>query len=349
MISDQPFIFNIPNEDFQRCYSIFNFDSWESLSGKHIFITGATGFVGKWLLATLIHADKTLNLGCKITALSRNPDSFIKEWPAECKKISWIQGDIKNFHIPNEKIDIIIHAATDVIERSSPLEIFSTCHDGTKQIISLANNCGAQQLLLISSGAIYGSVHNDQNPIAETYNGGPDPLSAASAYAEGKRVSEWLVSQAASDTLKVKIARIFSLVGPHLPLDKHFAIGNFLRATMLNNEIILTGDGSSYRSYLYAADMAGWLWTILKNGKSCRAYNVGSDQGISILELAKTICKTLDNNLKITTTSQKKTENTIDYYVPDISRALNELNLPEPLSLRESIIRTNDWHQSNTK
>ncbi|NDC43229.1 MAG: NAD-dependent epimerase/dehydratase family protein [Chitinophagia bacterium] len=177
-------------------------------------------------------------------------------------------------------------------------------------------------------------------PPPETYLGGPDPLLSGSAYGEGKRVSEWLASQAAGYDLEVKVARIFALVGPHLPLDKHFAIGNFIRAAQANEEIVIQGDGTPHRSYLYAADMAAWLWAVLFRGECGRAYNVGSDESISIAALAKRVCYVLKREPRVDLKQQPQPEVAISHYVPDITRARSELGMPPPMPLDLAILRT---------
>jgi dTDP-glucose 4,6-dehydratase len=182
--------------------------------------------------------------------------------------------------------------------------------------------------------------------VPETYMGGPDPLLPSSAYGEGKRVSEWLCCQAATEDFEVKIARVFALVGPHLPLDKHFAIGNFLRSAMAGEQIVIQGDGTPHRSYLYAADMAAWLWAVLIKGQPGRAYNVGSDASISIKSLAERICQLLDKELTISLQRVAGSRVASTRYVPAISRCRDELRLPKPLELDEAILRTAQWHSA---
>lgn len=347
MMKDQfsrPSPLDIPAEDLHRCHDLIGASSWRALADRHIFITGGTGFVGKWLLATLLDADEAFGLGCRITVLSRDPGAFLRNWPSMAKRVEWVMGDVRNFPINADRFDVIVHAATDVVAHASPEDVLTTCLDGTRRVLMLARRCGASRLLLVSSGAVYGPLPDGMTHVPETNLGGPDPLLSSSAYGEGKRVSEWLAAQAASDALEVKVARVFALVGPHLPLDKHFAVGNFLHAALTGEEIVIQGDGTPYRSYLYAADMAAWLWVVLLRGRSGRAYNVGADESISIAELAERVCRVLNHAPRIVVQQQPRLGVRPSYYVPDISRSRYELGLPAPLELDEAISRTARWH-----
>ena len=346
--SNHPSPLDIPLEDLQRCHDVLGLESWRSLAGQSIFMTGGTGFIGQWLLATLLDADQRLGLDCKITVLSRDPAAFQRSCPAVAGSINWIEGDVRDFPIIKQHFDVIVHAATDVVSPVSPLDVFSTCLDGTRRVLELARQCGASRFLLVSSGAVYGPLPADMTHVPETHMGGPDPLLGSSAYGEGKRVSEWLCSQASTEDFEVKIARLFALVGPHLPLDKHFAIGNFLRDAMAGEQIVIQGDGTPCRSYLYAADMAAWLWAVLIKGQPGRAYNVGSEESFSIREIAEKVCCNLGCAPLLKMQQQPRPGVAAMYYVPDITRTRKELGLPVPMVLDVAISRTAQWLQSKT-
>src|SRR6185437_551101 len=172
-----------------------------------------------------------------------------------------------------------------------PMERLSTLVGGTRRMLELAKSGRAASFLYLSSGAVYGPQPAGMCQIPEDYQGGPDWLDPESAYAEGKRVGEQMCAISAREMATAfTIARCFAFAGPHLPLDKHFAIGNFVADALAGRNIAVRGDGTPMRSYLYGADLAIWLWTMLlgeaAHGARPRVYNVGSSDAISIRELA---------------------------------------------------------------
>jgi nucleoside-diphosphate-sugar epimerase len=344
-ITNRPSSLDIPEEDLARCHEALGPTSWRALAGQRILVTGGTGFVGKWLLATLLDADEAFGLDCRVTVLSRNPAAFLRDWPEMSARVEWVRGDVRALAPGAGYFDVVVHAATDVVRHASPEDIFTTCLDGTRQVLRFARVTGATRLLLVSSGAVYGQLPPGMTHVPESYLGGPDPLAAASAYGEGKRAAEWLATNAKNVT-SAYIARVFSLVGPHLPLDKQFAIGNFLRAALADEEIVIQGDGSTHRSYLYAADMASWLWAILLRGQPGRAYNVGSEESLSIADLARRVCRVLGREPRLRLLQIAPAGILASHYVPDVSRARSELSLPPPISLDDAITRTARWHTS---
>ena len=139
------------------------------------------------------------------------------------------------------------------------------------------------------------------------------------------------------------IARCFAFVGPHLPLDTGFAAGNFIRDALRGGPIQVKGDGTPRRSYLYAADLAAWLWTILVEGRPGRAYNVGSDADLSIRELADEVRKVVAPQADVTVAKQPEPGKLAERYVPDITRARTDLRLGVWISLQDAIARTVAW------
>jgi dTDP-glucose 4,6-dehydratase len=151
------------------------------------------------------------------------------------------------------------------------------------------------------------------------------------------------MTAAANPNVQVSIARCFAFVGPHLPLDKHFAIGNFIKAAMRGEDIHIEGDGTPIRSYLYAADLAHWLWVLLFDGPNARVYNLGGAESISIGALAHRVNRVLDGAGKVLIAKTPLRGVTPQSYVPSIDRISNELTLKPTIDLDEAILRTARW------
>lgn len=345
---DANFFLRIPIRDLELIVDLVG-SRWDRLRGQRLLITGGTGFIGKWLLASFLLANRKLKLSAKVVVLSRNPEIFLKEFPelSEAPEVIWIIGDVRDLSADEVgECNFAIHAATDVVANSTPLQTLNTCITGTRRVLdAISKNKLPRRLLLLSSGAVYGSPSSENQTIAEDCLKAPDPLLSTSAYGEGKRISE-LLSVVASEThpgLEVAVARCFAFVGPHLPLNKHFAIGNFIDAAMRNEHIKINGDGTPLRSYLYATDMAHWLWIILFDAPSGRAYNVGGSESISISQLAKRVNRVLKGTGEVQVAQSPKAGVLPHAYVPSIDRIAAELNLRPTVNLDEAILCTAHW------
>ena len=326
----------------------------KNIRGQNLFITGGTGFAGSWLVECLLHANKELALNLHISLLSRDPLSFGKSYPhlVSNSAIELVKGDVRNLVSDGKFYDIVIHAATDasaMINRENPLLMADTIIDGTRKVLEFSKQVCAKRLLMLSSGAVYGKFMNGVTHVKEDSSSGPDPLNSYYTYSESKRMAELLCAIYNKQFgLHISVARLFAFVGPRMPLDSHFAIGNFIRDGLSGKSIQVSGDGKAIRSYLYAADLVVWLLAILVEGKNGRAYNVGSDQGISILELAKKVATSFTYHPDINVADKADGSNLINHYVPDISRAHEELGLEVNISLSDAISRTIASHQFGT-
>lgn len=326
-------------------------DLWHELRHKRIFITGGTGFFGCWLLESFLWANDKLNLNSSVVVLTRNLEPFKKKAPhlAEHPAVQFHLGDVTSYEFPSGEFSHIIHAATEAnakFNREHPLQMFETIIQGTQHTLEFARQAGTKKFLLTSSGATYGKQPANITHISEDYSGSPDPMDTNSAYGEGKRAAEMLCTLYNKQYgIETKIARCFAFVGPYLPLDIHFAIGNFIRDGLRGDPIKVNGDGTPYRSYLYAADLAIWLWTILIKGKSCYPYNVGSDNMLTISELANTVANVCGHPNNVHIAKQAVLNQPMERYVPSIIRAKSELILQIKIELDEAIRRTMIWNK----
>jgi len=295
---------------------------------KKIFITGGTGFFGKSILDFLNRSGSVFD---DLTILSRDPQKFATSFPILSKfpSIHFVGGDIRNFHFPSGHFDAIIHAAAPVVENLKPGEIRDTILKGNERIIEFAKHCGTEKILLTSSGAVYGPQPPSLEKIPETFICNP-----VTEYGIAKLDAEHMLI---ASGIYSCIGRCFAFVGPYLPRNAHFAIGNFIRDCLAGQDIIIKGDGSPFRSYLYADDLVSWLFAVMENGENGRPYNIGSDEAISIYELACSVQKIIGSKNEIKVLSARIPGQPPMRYVPDVNRIKNELSVQMKFSLHDAI------------
>ncbi len=317
-----------------------------TLADASILITGATGWFGVWILDLLCIADDKMNLGIRITAVSREPRRFVARFPRFADhRVTWIETDIRRLGPMGSGFSHVIHAAADSsakAEAFTGLEHFDTIVGGTRQALAIAGpNC--KSFLFLSSGAVYGPAQPDCDRFTEDHPTAPEACQAISNYAEGKRAAEQLCQMAASIGTPTRIARCFAFVGPHMPLDKHFAIGNFIRDAISGRPIRVKSDGKPKRSFMYMTDLMRALIVILIEGQIARPYNVGSDVAVSIEELAHCVDRVACGcGVTIGGTASDPT----DRYIPDITRLKRELRCTPEVGLDAAVARTAAWYRA---
>jgi dTDP-glucose 4,6-dehydratase len=319
---------------------------WEDLRGQRLFMTGGTGFFGCWLLESFVWANAAFDLKASATILTRHVDSFRRRAPhlAANPAVQIHRGDVRECDFPEGEFSYVIHAATDARaarDRPDRLAVFDTIVDGTRRTLEFASGHGTKRFLLTSSGAVYGRQPSVVTRVSEEHTGGPDLSRPALAGAEAKRAAEMLCAVYAGEHFQPLIARCFTFVGPYLPLDAHFAIGNFIRDGMRGGPISILGKGTARRSYMYATDLMIWLWWILFRGRPMRPYNVGSEEEISIAEVAHAVARHFQPEPAVNVLALFDDDK--EHYVPNTSRARSELGVTLTVDLDEGLRRTISW------
>ncbi|MEG0334504.1 MAG: NAD-dependent epimerase/dehydratase family protein, partial [Akkermansia sp.] len=173
----------------------------------------------------------------QVTCLTRDSSRFLKKYPLfDRLDINFIEGDVRKFTIPNKHFDLVIHAATETSTRTSNnQDIQSVILDGMDHMLDFVKQCGVSRFLFTSSGGVYGEMPQGQKSFSETMLPHPSSL-----YGKAKLEAECnCLLRSQQEGWIGTIARCFSFVGPYLPLDANFAIGDFVQDVLMNSPIII--------------------------------------------------------------------------------------------------------------
>jgi len=322
---------------------------WSRLDGGRLLLTGCTGPFGLWILNRISRACEREGLELAETTLVTRCAASAAPWlsllSTRCR-LRVLECDIRQIDAFKLDATHVIHGATTNARETSagagPEAKFETVVDGTRSLIRSLGDRRSVEMVYLSSGIAYGSP--GVAPITEANAAAPHTLDAAAGLAHAKRAAEFLLSSHALRTGgSLTVARCFSFSGPGLPLDLHYALGNFVRQAQTDAEIVIQGDGRAVRTYMHLGDMVVWVLKMLLNPMARRSpamFNVGSDQCISISELASLVVQQLNPKATIRILGERNVNisgNPIDFYVPSIEKARSQLGLDLWTPLAESI------------
>lgn len=305
----------------------------ERLRGKRLLLTGATGFIGTWLLEQLAWLNERWDAPCQVYAPTRAPAAFAAKAPhlARRPEFHFIQGDVRSFAAPEQPCDYIVHAAASaspLTKEQSPVEMGDTIVEGTRRALELARAWQSAGMLFLSSGAVYGVQPPELERVPEDYTGGPDLTRADATYGEGKRYGEALcVAFQRAAGVPVVIARPFTFLAPYLDLSAGFASTDFLRDALSGGPLEIKSDGTTTRSYAGPVALLSMLWGALFRGAPGRAYNVGAEEAITVLELARLIARACEPPPEIQVARKPTPGRLPARYVPDMARMREELGV----------------------
>lgn len=332
-----------------------------SFKDERILLTGATGFFGKWLTQAILAMNDRWSARNHLTLVTRDRARTYAAmpWLLNRSDVLLLETDIRQFE-PRSEFTSVIHgaaAASQALNEQDPVAMFDTIVEGTRQVLKATESKACRRFQFVSSGGVYGPQPESMTHIPESYLGAPDTMDPRAAYGEAKRAAELMCAAAQrKNGFRLTIPRCFAFVGPYLPLDIHFAAGNFVRAVLDGKAIAIGGDGTPERSYLYPADLTVWLLILLLSDEGPSIVNVGSSHAVSIAELARV---THEEGLKLRPERQRisppitiaKTPvpgAKVARYVPDVTRAKEYYGLEEWTSLPQALHKTMIWNLSAT-
>ena len=326
-------------------------DLLKPLAGTHLVISGGTGFLGTWLLELIAALNTDYQFNTRVTIYSRSAPDYSRRHKqlGAHKEFRFLEGDIRFLtELPHET-DYIIHAAALTDRRlfaSNPTAVGEVNSLGTIRLLRAASLLeNLRNLLLVSSGLIYGPQSLSVERINENYSSGFPCDRANAIYAESKRFSEAFAASFVSETkIPLVIARPFAFVGPYQSLELPWAVTDFIRDSLAGRPIKIMGDGSTVRSLMYASDFAYWTLAALVRGQARHAYNIGSPEPVDLLSLARMITEHFtpppDIQTKVGQSGHETTR-----LVPCVEKSRRELGVQLTVPLAEAIQKTINWHR----
>jgi dTDP-glucose 4,6-dehydratase len=259
-----------------------------------VLVTGGAGFIGSHLVQHLLDAHPSYSVTV-LDALTYagNLDNFQPEL-REDPRLSFWHGNIRNSSLVEElvaKVDAVIHLAAEThVPRSiyDTTTFFETDVLGTQILVNAIWKYPVERFIHISSSEVYGTA--EFTPMSEDH-----PLNPTSPYASAKAGADRLVySYYAALGLPCIIIRPFNTYGSHQHLEK--VIPRFITSALMDVPLMIHGDGSHSRDWLYVDDLCQALDRALHADLATlagEAINIGTGREIPILTVAEHILKRL--------------------------------------------------------
>jgi nucleoside-diphosphate-sugar epimerase len=344
-------------------------DEFSRLAGKKLLITGGAGFLGYYLVQSILHWNgKTAETdSIRLTVF----DNYIRGVPTWLNKfrgnkiITIVKHDITN-PLPQDidRFQYIIHAASiasPTYYRKHPIETMDANVNGLRHLLEYGRQlkemaASLEGFLFFSSSEIYGNPSPENIPTPETYFGYVSCTGPRACYDESKRYGETLcVNFARKYELPIKIARPFNNYGPGLKITDKRVLPDFARDLLAGKDIVMLSDGSPRRTFCYVADAIVGYFKILVRGRKGEAYNIGVDEPeISMLDLAEHVVKIARDLFDYKGKIVHQATDDRDYLTdnptrrcPNIDKARNELEYNPEISLKEGLRRTLIWYNHN--
>lgn len=325
------------------------------LEGKVIVVTGGSGFLGKYIIDTLVYLNsKVLLVPCKIISIDNYITSSTEGQEGSKRHIKYINHNVVEPISIKGRVDYIIHAAgiaSPIYYQKYPLETIDVAVLGTRNMLELAKEKKVKSFLYFSSSEIYGDPTPDFIPTKETYKGNVSSIGPRSCYDESKRLGETLCTVYHNlYQIPVKIVRPFNVYGPGMGPFDHRVIPTFIYRALMDQPIPVHSSGNQTRTFCYISDAVTGFYLVLLAGKAGEAYNVGNqDDEITMNKLATTLDKVFENKLIINNIKYPKgyPQDEPQRRCPDIFKIHEDVGFQTKISLKLGLSKTVNWCKRN--
>lgn len=301
---------------------------------KKILVTGGAGFIGSHLCERLLaDGNEVIVLDNFFTGSRQKVEHLLHN-----SSFTLLRHDITFPYF--EKVDCIYNLACPSAPGSymrDPVMTLKTSLIGTINILELAKRMQAR-VVQASSAEVYGKMC--RFPVSEEYRGSVDTVGEGSSYAEGKRAAETICMAYRNQYgVDVRIARLFHIYGPGMPLNDGRLLSGFIRSAFDNEPLVIRGNAAQMRSFLYIDDAIDALIRLMDcNGEIAKPVNIGSVESIRIDALAEDVVHLTNSQSKIICLNLRS--DSAPFVVPEIGYAQKQLGWEPTVSIEEGLIRT---------
>ena len=319
--------------------------------GKTFVITGAGGFLGRYLVLLLNYLNQNV---LKEKARAFLLDNFITGYEQQVisdEHLIFRKHNVIDRFKTDRPIDYILHAAgiaSPAYYTKFPIETMDVGTIGTRNMLELAKEKKVKSFMFFSSSEVYGDPDSAHVPTTETYYGNVSITGPRSCYDESKRFGEtmclafWRTFQ-----VPVKIVRPFNVYGPGIRPDDYRVLPNFIEHALRHEPLPIHGDGRNTRSFCYINDALEAILKVLFSNADGECFNIGNPEPeISVKELAKSVAEAMPYPVNIAhvdpphavyASSDPKRR------CPNISKLQAAVNFKPRYDLKTGLNRTIQW------
>lgn len=329
-----------------------HFIHWNQLEGTTVLVTGGTGLIGSYIINSCLYYNKTHSGKIAILALVRNLDKAKEMYRAQIVEdgshLIFIPGSVEKLPQIKYHVDYIVHCAAPTASAffaEKPVETIQISVLGTMNILKMATEKKIKSMVYLSSMEVYGPIHQ-QEKVNEKHPSYLETMIARNSYPESKRLCETLCSSFFSEyQVPVNCIRLTQTFGPGIAYDDQRVFAMFIRSCIEKKDIVLLTEGKTCRNYLYLADAASAILTVLTSESRNQVYNAANEETYcSIREMANFVAEKIANNeikVKVQLGNAAKTKNFMPELFMDLDATkLRKLNWSPHFGLAEIFQRT---------